>query len=276
MKPQMIENSRRGMQWRSRRIWVLLAALFVLLTASSAQAQPPQAQRSPFSPGGIAIDWKHPNVIYGIDNDGAANSYQRDSAGVTPSGQRGKKPVAKPIQRITEGEIGDVLFDGRWRFQVVSTQTVDSYTMKTDAEPYDYVNLSRFDLTKRVFTPKAGFTLIVIQCRVVNGQNSTQRLWTAISDNKMHTALMAMEGSPHPPIGYDFEGGPIQSKPLAPGATLNFSVVFSVPQGTKLKELLFTLRNNSSFEKGTDARVSLSTDPEAKQASGDEKLRPHR
>src|SRR5260370_21539291 len=101
--------------------------------------------------------------VHGIDNDGAANLYQHDSAGATPGGKRGKKPVAKPIQRITEGKIGDVLFDGRWRFQVVSTQTVDSYTMKTDAEPYDYVNLSRFDLTKRVFTAKAGFTLIVIQ-----------------------------------------------------------------------------------------------------------------
>ncbi|MFL6228114.1 MAG: hypothetical protein ACJ741_04985 [Pyrinomonadaceae bacterium] len=182
-------------------------------------------------------------------------------AAPAPSTAQKRKPAAKPIPKtMTVGKIGDALFDGHWHLQVLSAQTADSYAMKTDAEPYDYINLSTFDLTKRVFTPKRGNTLVVVSCRVSNGQGSPQRLWTAISDNKVHTALMDANGGSHPPIGYDFEGGPIQTQPLSPQAALDFAVVFSVPQDTKLKELLFTLRNNSTFEKGTDARVSLSTE----------------
>ncbi|MCM3872430.1 MAG: fibronectin type III domain-containing protein, partial [Pyrinomonadaceae bacterium] len=44
-------------KWQS----ITLAALFVLMTASSAQAEPPHVQLRPFAPGGIAIDWEHPN-----------------------------------------------------------------------------------------------------------------------------------------------------------------------------------------------------------------------
>jgi hypothetical protein len=182
------------------------------------------------------------------------------AAAATPGSAQRKKPAAKPNPQILEGKIGDMLFDGRWHLQVLSAQTADSYAMKTDAEPYAYETLSSFDLTKRIFTPKRGNTLVVVQCRVTNGQSSPQRLWTAISDTKVHTALMDAEGGSHPPIGYDFEGGPVQTQTLAPQAVLNFAVVFSMPQGTGLKELLFTLRNNSTFEKGNDVHVSLSTE----------------
>ncbi|MBC7922522.1 MAG: fibronectin type III domain-containing protein, partial [Ferruginibacter sp.] len=49
-----------------QRCLALAARLFLLLTASPAQAEPPHAQLRPFAPGGIAIDWEHPN-------DGAAS-----------------------------------------------------------------------------------------------------------------------------------------------------------------------------------------------------------
>ncbi len=65
------------------------------------------------------------------------------------------------------------------------------------------------------------------------------------------------DGSSHVPVAYDFSGGPIQSKSLLPGAALNFAVVFSVPEGTKVKDLVFTLKNNQGDEKGNDVRVSL-------------------
>jgi hypothetical protein len=45
---------------------ITLAALFLWLTASFAQAELPHAQLRSFAPGGIAIDWEHPN-------DGAAS-----------------------------------------------------------------------------------------------------------------------------------------------------------------------------------------------------------
>ncbi|HEY5073393.1 MAG TPA: hypothetical protein VII34_01770, partial [Pyrinomonadaceae bacterium] len=111
------------------------------------------------------------------------------------------------IAKGLEGKIGDVISDGQWRFQVMSMQTPESYDMKTDAEPYDYKSLSSFDLTKRIFTPKTGYKLVVFQCRATNAQKSPKRLWVAVSDSaNVRTALTDMAGSSHVPIGYDFEG----------------------------------------------------------------------
>ncbi len=162
-----------------------------------------------------------------------------------------------PVQGL-EGKGGDVLSDGRWRFQVLSVETPESYAMKTDAEPYGYEHLSSFDVIKRIFTPKAGYTLVVIQCRATNTQKSQKRLWVAASDSSnVRTALTGMEGSSHAPIGYDFKGGPTQTKFLYPDETITFPVIFSVPQSTQLKELIFTLAANGEREESKDARVSM-------------------
>src|SRR5215211_7802906 len=36
---------------------------------------------------------------------------------------------ANPIQGVLQGKIGDVLFDGKWRFQALEVQQPESYTM---------------------------------------------------------------------------------------------------------------------------------------------------
>jgi hypothetical protein len=157
-----------------------------------------------------------------------------------------------------EGKIGDVISDGQWRLTVMSVQTSESYAMKTDAEPYEYKDLSTFDVTKRIFTPKPGYQLVVFLCRVTNAQKSPKRLWVAISDSSnVRTALTDAGGISHTPIGYDFEGGPIQTKALQPGETISFAVIFTVPQNTQLKGLLFTLAANGEREQSKDVRISL-------------------
>ena len=157
-----------------------------------------------------------------------------------------------------EGKIGDVISDGQWRLQVMSVETVESYAMKTDAEPYEYKDLTNFDLTKRIFTPKTGSNLVIFQCRVTNAQKSPKRLWVAVSDNaNVRTALTDVGGISHTPIGYDFEGGPVQTKPLQPGETISFAVIFTVPQDVQLKELLFTLAANGQREQSKDVRISM-------------------
>jgi hypothetical protein len=157
-----------------------------------------------------------------------------------------------------EGKIGDVISDGQWRLQVMSVETVESYAMKTDAEPYQYKDLSNFDVTKRVFTPKPGYKLVVFQCRVTNAQKSPKRLWVAVSDSaNVRTALTDVGGLSHTPIGYDFEGGPIQTKPLQPGEAISFAVIFTVPRDVQLKGLLFTLAANGQREQSKDAHISL-------------------
>jgi hypothetical protein len=157
-----------------------------------------------------------------------------------------------------KGKIGDLISDSQWRFQVLNVQTAESYAMKTDAEPYDYKTLAGFDLTKRIFSSKSGYKLVVFECHATNRQKSQKRLWVAVSDSaNVRTALSDMGGSSYVPIGYDFEGGPVQTKPLQPGETITFAVIFSVPQDAQLKELLFTLAANGEREQSKDVRISL-------------------
>ena len=157
-----------------------------------------------------------------------------------------------------DGKIGDVVFDSQWHLQVMSVQTPDSYAMKTEAEPYEYKDLSTFDVTKRIFAPKPGYKLVVFQCRVTNTQKSSRRLWVAVSDSaNVRTVLTDLGGVSHTPIGYDFEGGPIQTKPLKSGETISFAVIFTVPQDPQLKELLFTLAANGQREQSKDAHITL-------------------
>ena len=155
------------------------------------------------------------------------------------------------------GKIGDVLFDGKWRLQVLSVQMPESFPMSTEAQPYGYDNVATYDAKTRIIKPQTGSKLVVIKVRVTNGQKTTQTLWTAISDKTMRTALTDTAGGSHAPIDYDYAGAPNVTPPLLPGAALTFPIIFSVPQDTVLKDLVMTLKNNDSFAKGNDARVAL-------------------
>lgn len=157
------------------------------------------------------------------------------------------------------GKIGDTLFDGKWRFTVLSVEPSAEYTMKSDSEPYGASGQYAWNRTNRLLKPTQNYNLIVIQCRVANGVKEKRTLWTAISDEKIRTALTDTEGSSYAPIAYDYPGAPIQTDWILPGAQMRFPVIFSVPEGTKLKDLVFTLKNNQGDEKGVDVRVSLAS-----------------
>jgi hypothetical protein len=161
---------------------------------------------------------------------------------------------ANQVQGL-QGKIGDTLFDGKWRFQVLAVEPVDSYMLQNQVTTDYSVYRNLAELTDGVFKPKAGQQLIIARCRLKNGlKNQNQALWWANSDT--HTALADDRGESYPPIAVDApEGGPFQSKPLLPGAGLDLAVLFAVPQGTQLKDLVFTLRTIS--EKGKDVRVSV-------------------
>ncbi len=162
---------------------------------------------------------------------------------------------ANPIEGVTQGKIGDVLFDGKWRFQALRMETPESYAMKTASAP-DYAAynaVAEFDPTAHVFKPKAGYKLIAIPCRVTNGRNEKVGLWIG---GRHNNALADTEGSSHTAIAYDFDGAPIVSKELVPGAKLDFVTLFSVPEKTQAKDLIFTLQTLHD-KKGNDVRVSL-------------------
>ena len=155
------------------------------------------------------------------------------------------------------GKIGDVLYDGKWRFQVISMQTPEMFQMRTDSQPYSNTSVSIYDTEKRTLRPKDSYKLVVFKIRVTNTAKVPQTLWTSISDTTMRTALTDMEGESHPPLVHDYEGGPTVTKPLLPGSSLTFSTIFGVREETVLKDLVFTLKNNDYSNKGNDARVSL-------------------
>lgn len=155
------------------------------------------------------------------------------------------------------GKIGEVIFDGKWRFTVVSMETPETYTMKTTAEPYDYSGRTSMDSRTRVIIPAKGFRLVVLTVRVSNGVKERRTLWTAIGDDKIRTAIADSDGKSHPPVAYDFSGGPTQTDWMLPGAQMTFPVVFSMPEAATVKDLIFTLKNNQGDEKGVDVRVSL-------------------
>jgi hypothetical protein len=160
---------------------------------------------------------------------------------------------ANQVQGL-QGKIGDVLFDGKWRFEVLRVDRVESYAMKNKATNDYAIYNSTAEFSDGVFRPKQGQSLVAIACRVKNGLRENQSLWRPNSDT--HTALADDQGQSYPPIAYDMpESGPFQSKALLPGAAMEFTVLFTVSEGTTLKDLVFTLRTISS--PGHDVRVSL-------------------
>lgn len=164
---------------------------------------------------------------------------------------------ANQVGGVVQGKIGDILFDGRWRFQVVSVETPATYTMKVPSvEPSSYpADLLDYDRNTHVVRGKVGYKLVVLRCRMANGQKSTQSFW--LGRNDVNNALADADGDSHVPVGYDLEGAPIQSKPLLPGAKADFAMLFIIPQASRLKDLVFTLRNNNFSQTGHDVRVSL-------------------
>ena len=163
------------------------------------------------------------------------------------------------VQAVTHGKVGDVLFDGQWRFQVKAVETPDSYIMKTPGVQGLLRGISTIDNDENSRTVRAapGYKLVVIQCRVTNGQKFPQTFWLGHSD--VRNALTDTQGESYPPVGYDLEGAPTESKSLLPGAGTSCPILFSVPEATHFKDLIFTLRDNrfSSNAKVSDVRVSL-------------------
>lgn len=161
-------------------------------------------------------------------------------------------PEAAPVAgganevRGTKGKIGQVLFNGKWRFSVLSVDRAASYN-------------SQFLPEKREFTPTGDTEqLVIVRCRMKNGQNATKvAMLSAIHPN--HTALTDNQAQSYAPIDYDKRGGHTDEGPtMLPGSQTEFAIVFSVPKGTVLKDLVFSVQNfEEAPDGGTDVRITL-------------------
>jgi hypothetical protein len=156
------------------------------------------------------------------------------------------------------GKLGDMLWDGRWRFQVQEVKEVTTYTLNVPSSQQDYGRFNTVateDLTNHAFTPKPGYTLIAVKCLAKNGQKTVQQLHCYPPDLK--TALTDDQGNSYQPIVYDMQSdGAWTTKKLLPGSSVTMTVLFAVPPGTKLKDLVFSLKNWSDT-KVTNLRIAL-------------------
>lgn len=151
------------------------------------------------------------------------------------------------------GKLGETLFNGKWRFTALNSREVPSYTLETKAAT-DYGTINPVaEIRGTSYAPKPGYRFLVFRCQVKNGQRTAQQLWWF--QNDVHTALASAEGESFPPILTDIASEAFQSKPLLPGAKLDFNLVFCVPISVNPRELVFTLRTIS--DKGSDVRISL-------------------
>ena len=165
-----------------------------------------------------------------------------DAAPATPDAAGGANEV-----RGTRGRIGQMFFNGKWRFEVLGVDHADAYD-------------SKFLADTQTFKP-AGNTeeLVVVRCRLKNGQKTAQM--AMLSRVHPHNiALTDDQGQSYAPTDFDKRGGSLDEGPhLLPGAQTDFAVLFSVPKGTALKDLVFSLQTAyADFpDGGTDVRVSL-------------------
>ena len=161
---------------------------------------------------------------------------------------------ANQVEGVAQGKIGDELFTGQWRFQVVSVEDAG----KQYKERY-------YQMLRTIKPQGGGETLIVVNCRLKNG---TKRTRTPLVTERVpgNTALADDQGHSYAPLDYDAaqgEGDKIMSfagRDLLPGAAMDFALVFSVPKGTVPKALVYSVQvypDDVGKQQHTDLRVSL-------------------
>lgn len=146
------------------------------------------------------------------------------------------------------GKVGQVLFTGKWRFQVVSVDHTSSYATKYQADA-------------DTITPNGDSDeLVVIMGQLKNAQKKAVAP-TLSSVHPHNTALTDDQGQSYPPLKFDKRGGDNDSGgTMLPGSASNFAVLFSVPKGTQLKDLVFSVQNFDNDDMpdgGKDVRVLL-------------------
>jgi hypothetical protein len=152
------------------------------------------------------------------------------------------------------GKVGDTLFDGKWRFKVQDVQVLDEYSIRRDGGLDPGRLGGKVEVEGKRYRALPGHKLVVVNCHVKNGQKTATAFGSAYGE---HTALADQDGSNYRPVGWDQEGGMFVTKTLLPGAGQDVTAIFLVPQGKKLKDLVFTLTNVTDRDP-KDVRVTIS------------------
>lgn len=144
-----------------------------------------------------------------------------------------------------KGKVGDWLYDGRWKIQVLSAREASSYTLTlpcANNQDYSAFNESAdFDSGSNTFSAKSGYAFVVVPCLLKNAQTSAQQF--DAYDSKTN-AVTDDAGGSYPPIAFDMlMPFPWNSKVMLPGSGIKMTVIFAIPQGTNVQDLIITLRD---------------------------------
>lgn len=147
----------------------------------------------------------------------------------------------------TSGTLGQMLFVGKWRFEAVSVSRAASYD-------------SQYLPNHQTFAPTGDSEeLVIVQCLLKNAQKSAHK--AVLSTIHPHNiALTDDQGQSYAPLAFDKHVESTDEGPsMLPGSQTTFATIFSVPKGTKLKDLVFSLQNayEDYPDGGTDVRISL-------------------
>lgn len=203
-------------------------------------------------------------LVFSLHNQGESTwrNARISLGGTGQSGGGSGMPAGVPVSGLS-GKIGDVFFDGRWRFEALSAPTkTDKYIMKIESAEERLPNpqMAYWDSidTPRYYTPKPGYTLYTIDCLAKNGQTTVQQL--DCGGPGMDTSLIDDKGQSYPVEGFDMmTNGDWTTRRLLPGSAERITVVFALPQDSAPKTLIFTLRNSGdAVSKNRDVHVALS------------------
>jgi hypothetical protein len=138
------------------------------------------------------------------------------------------------------GKMGEEIFTGKWRFKVLGVERMKKYveTMRV--------------LSPRDYEANPGEELVVVSCRVKNGTKQKDELVYSIDWEGTMNALTDMQEHSYQPIAFDVKES--ETAPIGvvflPGAAVDFKMIFRVPEGTELKDLVFTALRYSMRTRG--------------------------
>lgn len=141
------------------------------------------------------------------------------------------------------GKVGDVLWNGYFRFQVVKVIRGTEYT-------------NQFSGDNQKVTPNvAGTDLVVIVCRIKNGMKTKETVFLPAGETTGLTDQNERSYGPRTGLSIDC---PTRGAELIPGAAVDFALTFDVPHDAKLKDLVYEVYATALESKKKKFRVSVS------------------
>lgn len=158
-----------------------------------------------------------------------------------PDGLELIKPGGADQVQGETGKTGDMLFNGKYRFQVRKVYRGQKYVKQFTPDHHEITS----------YPP--GNDVVAVICRIKNGTTKTQQLDILSGKN---TALTDDDDHSYASVNSTESDVPDRNPSVLPGAAVDFALMFYVPPQTKLKDLVFSTADFTPAP-GPDFRVSV-------------------